>query len=306
MSGDPVTSHRDVNRNRFDVAGEVTDGVSWYMRPLRPVVRFALRHWIRHDELVRVRQQLRYLAIQQLGALAESRPKDLEMHELSIFSQNGEDGVLQEIIRRLGPGQNYFLEIGAEYNEANCIFLADVMGWKGTFIDANAHAASQLAARYGALPHVRVFNRFITPQNISSLLQEGIPADLDVLSIDVDGDDYWLWQAVEGIQPRVVIIEYNSTLPADAQLVQPYGAKGTYNGNAFTGASIGALRNLAADKGYRLVHLEVTGTNAFFVRKDIIQDEELFPLEDEVKLRPPNLYLYGLLPVLPKSPRKRT
>jgi hypothetical protein len=117
-----------------------------------------------------------------------------------------------------------------------------------------------------------------------------VPVELDVLSIDVDGNDYWIWRALMAYSPRIVVIEYNAHWPADVRWVQPYDPERTWQGTDNFGASLGALRSLGTEKGYRLVHTELTGTNAFFVRSDLAA---VMPAPEVVPVRAPNYFLSG-------------
>lgn len=244
-------------------------------------------------EIARIRQQLRYLAIASLRA-QHGEVTDLTSFELSIFSQNGEDGALLEILRRIGDGGRFFVEIGANSNEANCLLLADAFGWRGLFVDADEGEFATLQRKYSAGGRVRVAQAFVTRENVVSVLRAAdVPKDIDVLSIDIDGNDYWVWQALTGYTPRVVIIEYNSGLSPERLLVQPYEPTRTWNRTDFFGASLGALRRLAQSKGYRLVYADLTGTNAFFVRDDLAGSH--FPSEAEIPTRPPNPFLAAML-----------
>lgn len=212
----------------------------------------------------------------------------LTRFELRVFSQNGEDGVLAEILRRVGTASRFFVEIGAASSEANCLLLADVLGWRGLFLDASSKQCTQLQGKYGAVAGVTVRHALVTPRNIEALFADaGVPEQFDVLSIDVDGDDLYLWEAVDDHRPRIVVVEYNAALGAERQLVQPLGGA---VGTAFYGASIRALESVAARKGYRLVHTELTGNNAFFVRDDLGGE---FPDCADVPRRAPNFYLRG-------------
>jgi hypothetical protein len=265
----------------------------WSVRAIRPVARFALRHWIRHDELIRVRQQVRYLSLAHLLARLPEPPLDLTLFELSVFSQNGEDGVLQEILRRIGVKRPHFVEIGASSNESNCLLLADAFGWSGIFIDASEEETEALRRKYRAVPEVRIIQILVTPENLQDTLRrELIGEEFDVLSIDVDGNDYWLWASLQEYRPRVVIIEYNASQPHDTSVVQPNDSAKSWDGTDSFGASLGALRLLAHEKGYRLVHTDLSGTNAFFVREDLAGSG--FLSEDLAQVRSPNYFLYGL------------
>jgi hypothetical protein len=113
----------------------------------------------------------------------------------------------------------------------------------------------------------------ITTENINAILrQHGLGDDLDLLSVDIDGNDYWLWEALE-LKPRLVIIEYNAVFGAAEAVVVPYQAASQWEGAArehrYFGASLEALHRLGARKGYRLVATDPDGTNAFFLRNDV-------------------------------------
>jgi hypothetical protein len=236
---------------------------------------------------------MRYLSYAEL-LRRNDPPSDLSLYELSIFSQNGEDGVLWEILSRLGIHEGFFVEIGASPNESNCLLLADLLGWHGVFLDASARETGELARKYAASPHIVVVNSFVTPDNLEGSFQSAnVPLEFDVLSIDVDGNDYWLWRALKKYRPKVVVIEYNSALGADLKLVQHYSATVQPYSPVNFGASVTAMEALGCLKGYRLVHVDTTGTNLFFV-----QDTDSYALRPHngqlIRHRVPNYYLYGL------------
>jgi hypothetical protein len=263
-------------------------------RLIRPIVRFVLRHWVRHEETVRTRQQLRYLALAELLRRLEPQPVDLTPFELSVFSQNGEDGVIAEIVHRTGQGGRFFVEVGASTNEANCLLLADAFNWSGLFLESDVDEYRGLARKYAGVPRVQVVHEHVTRANfnVAFLQTHGVPPDFDVLSIDIDGNDYWLWEGLADCKPRIVVIEYNSGIDPNRELVQPYEPDRAWDGSSFYGASLGALRRLAHQKGYRLVHVELTGTNAFFVQADVAAAN--FHPEGEIVARAANHFLYGL------------
>jgi hypothetical protein len=216
---------------------------------------------------------------------------DLTPFELKAFSQNGEDGVIAEILRRCGAPGRWFVEFGAaEGLENNCVALADLLGWHGLFIEAGEREFATLEAKYRPNPRVAAVRSLVTVENVAGLFSAaGVPEEPDVLSIDVDGSDYWIWQALDGYRPRLVVIEYNATLDPARRLVQP-SDHGPWDGTAYFGASLGALEALAGAKGYRLVHTDLTGSNAFFVREDLAAP---FPVPDDVPRRAANLFLRG-------------
>lgn len=224
---------------------------------------------------------------------ADPEEPALTGYEYQVFSQNGEDGVLAEILRRIGVRGRWFVEFGVESGrEGNCVALADVAGWHGLFMEADGSANHLLHQKYRWHEHVTTLHATVTPERVGELFALGrVPAEPDVVSIDIDGGDYWVWRALVDYRPRVVVIEYNSALPPGERLVQPPGA-GPWSGTEFFGASLGALVALGEEKGYRLVHCELAGANAFFVRADLAG---VFPHPDRVQRRGPNYFLssYG-------------
>ncbi len=160
-------------------------------------------------------------------------------------------------------------------------------------MEADERLFGLLEAKYRAQSRIGTVCAKVNAKNIDALLEQaGAPAEPDVLAIDVDGQDYWIWEGIERYRPRVVVIEYNSTLDPRRRLVQPDDPYGTWDGSDYGGASLGALRVLGERKGYRLVHTELTGLNAFFVRGDLTGD--WFPAPPDVPMRgTPNYFLSG-------------
>jgi hypothetical protein len=131
----------------------------------------------------------------------------------------------------------------------------------------------------------------VEPGNVESLFgSAAVPEEPDVLSIDVDGNDYWIWSAIDRYRPRVVVIEYNGDLAPGSEQVMPYTPGFRWDHSSGYGASLGALEALAAEKGYVLVHTESAGVNAFFVRSELASD---LPVGDVVPRRSANHALMG-------------
>jgi hypothetical protein len=207
---------------------------------------------------------------------------DLSAHELRVFSQNGEDGVMAELIARSGAATRSFVEIGAGTGvENNTAVWADAFGWSGVLIEADAANFARLQRKYAPREDISTVCRLVTAENVGELL----PDEFDLLAIDVDGSEYWIWEAIQA-RPRFVVVEYNSGLGGKRRLVQPRH-RGAWDGTDYQGASIAALRSLGEVKGYRLVHAEMAGVNAFFLRDDLANE---YP---EPKLRGPNYFLVG-------------
>lgn len=195
--------------------------------------------------------------------------EDLTRYELRGFSQNGEDGVLVEILNRIGVTQRFFVEFGIQNGaEGNCVLLADVFGWSGVFIEGDPSDFADLAAKYAGTD-VRTVHDLVTAERVEEIFRAaGVPGEPDVVSIDIDGNDVYVWDALTTFRPRVVMIEYNSGITAPGPVAQPHDPERVWDGSGAFGASLEALDVVAARKGYRLAHTDLTGVNAFYVREE--------------------------------------
>jgi hypothetical protein len=199
----------------------------------------------------------------------------------SGYSQHDEDGIIQEIFRRIGIKTRRFLEFGAGDCLENTGTYLLLSGWQGTWLEANENEVVQIQhhfAPYLASGALRVVKSFITPQNINELVGRD---ELDLLNIDIDGNDYYVWEALNVNIPRVVMIEYNATFRPPAAVVQEYTAEPFWNGENFYGASLSALEALGRKKGYCLVGCSYAGGNAFFVREDVVGEKFSAPYTAE-------------------------
>jgi hypothetical protein len=212
----------------------------------------------------------------ELRQVAAADADDLAANEFQVYSQWGEDGIIQHLIRRVPIARKLFVEIGVEsYVEANTRFLAEHNLWAGLLIEADAEqvAAIRRDPIYWAC-NIKAAAAFVTRENIDALLAEhGVTGDIGLLSIDVDGNDYWVWEAIRTVSPRIVVCEYNSFLGKERPLVVPYApdfrrARAHYSW-LYYGASLPALADLGRRKGYQLVGTNGAGNNAFFVRSDV-------------------------------------
>ena len=228
-----------------------------------------------------------------------SQAADFNRHELKVYSQNGEDGLLLHLFEAVGTGRRTFIEFGiGDGRECNTANLSLNFGWSGLLMDcdpekvakAKAYYARQLGARKEA---VAVHECMVTKENIDETLrQHGPGEDLDLLSIDVDGNDYWIWQAIVSLSPRVVIVEYNAVFGYERAITVPYDPHfrrwEKHPGGLYFGASLAALAKLGYEKGYRLAGCDRHGVNAFFVRRDLAPEslpavevrKAYFPLDD--------------------------
>ena len=198
-----------------------------------------------------------------------------------VYSQCDEDGIILLLFSIAGMTNRVFVEVGAGNGvENNCANLAINLGWHGLFIDGDDVNARFGTNFYNLHPDTRVFPpQFLLAKvdrnNINDLIREaGFEGEIDFLSIDIDGMDYWIWQAIECVNPRIVVVEANGKFGMRSITV-PYDPNWVYNFTAhshYHGASLPALTKLANSKNYRLVGTNRFGYNAFYVRNDIAQD----------------------------------
>lgn len=195
--------------------------------------------------------------------------------EFQVFSQWGEDGIIQHLLRHLNVTKT-FIEFGVEtYTEASTRFLLIKDNWRGLIMDGSEENIASVRVSDIHWRHdLTAKCAFITPGNINTLITEaGFGGQAGILSVDVDGMDYWIWKAVTAVDPAIVISEYNSvfgptaavTIPPDDQFIRSKA----HHSNVFYGVSLAALQMLADEKGYDLVGVNSAGNNAFFVKRGI-------------------------------------
>jgi hypothetical protein len=184
----------------------------------------------------------------------------------NVTSQSGEDGIIAHIMGVLKPAERYCVEFGAWDGKhfSNCNSLITRDGWRGMMIEANAEKFKELQETFATFPGVTNVNRLVDfegPNRQDNILTEhGAPKDLALLSIDVDGNDYHIWDSLKEHTPEVVVIEINPTMPNDVFFIQQRSFEINH------GSSLLAMIILGKEKGYELA--AATTFNAFFVRAD--------------------------------------
>jgi hypothetical protein len=175
---------------------------------MNPLERVRRKARLLDDIVARLDQLQQAVGRVELRQLAAQDADDLQANEFQVYSQWGEDGIIQHLIRRVPIARKLFVEIGVEsYVEANTRFLAEHDLWAGLLIEADAEqvAAIRRDPIYWAC-NLKAVNAFVTRDNIDALLADnGVMGDIGLLSIDVDGNDYWVWEAIGAIRPRIVI-----------------------------------------------------------------------------------------------------
>lgn len=224
---------------------------------------------------------------QIIGKIAPHQKTIFREQELKIYSQNGEDGILLHIFSKIGTTNRLLVEIGmgagTGWVECNTTNLLINLKWSGLLIEGNREnviaAKNYFSSKLGIKQaQVNVIHSFVTAENIDELLADnGMVGKIDLLSIDIDGNDYWIWKAISAITPRVVVIEYNATLGDDKSITVKYDPSfdrhQKHPSGWYHGASLAALKNLANSKGYILVGCDSNGLNAFFVHKEAAIDK---------------------------------
>jgi hypothetical protein len=203
-------------------------------------------------------------------------PADDEFH---VFSQFGEDGILQNLLARVAIEDETFVEFGvADYAESNTRFLLVNDNWRGLIIDGgDAHIEFLAGASLDWRHDIQALKAFVTRDNIDGLIASaGIGGDIGLLSIDVDGNDLWVLERIEAVSARILVVEYNATFGPDAAVTVPYDPDfqrtEKHWSNLYWGASLAALERAARARGYSLVAANRAGNNAFFVRDDVLGD----------------------------------
>ncbi len=197
--------------------------------------------------------------------------------EFTVFSQFGEDGILQYLLGKVPVSTKKFIEFGVEsYEESNTRFLLQKENWQGYLIDGGqAHLAFLEASGLLWRHDVKVLSRFLTRENINQCFRElEVQGKVGLLSVDIDGNDFWVLEAIDSVIPDILICEYNSLWGPTACVSVPYQADfyrtDAHYSNLYWGASLAAFELAADRKGLKLVGCNSAGNNAFFVREELL------------------------------------
>ena len=226
--------------------------------------------------LAKLQESIGRLELRQLKYLDN---KEIHQNEFRAFSQWGEDGIIQYLIGNTNISRKIFIEFGVQnYTESNTRFLLINNNWSGLVIDGGSDCIAYIKNdpiywQY----NLKAVNSFITTDNINQIfLDNGIQGEIGLLSVDIDGNDYWVWQAIDSINPAIVVCEYNFRFGVSKSVTVPYNASfvrtQAHHSNIYFGASLRALCLLANKKGYVFLGCNSAGINAFFVRKDLKSD----------------------------------
>ena len=204
----------------------------------------------------------------------------LQDFEFSVFSQFGDDGIIQWLIHSLDIPNKTFIEFGVEdYSESNTRFLMMNDNWSGFVMDGSNENINRLKSQYYYRQHdLAAKSVFITRGNVNQLIEtQNFSEDVGLLHIDLDGNDYYIWKAINVIRPIVVIVEYNSIFGPNRPISIIYDDSfirtNAHYSNLFWGASLLSLNNLALEKGYSFIGCNAAGNNAYFVRNDKLNEK---------------------------------
>lgn len=196
--------------------------------------------------------------------------------EFKVFSQFGEDGIIQYIINQIEIPNPLFIEFGVQnYTEANTRFLLMNDNWAGIVIDGSDENINFIKNDKIYYRHnLTAISNFVTKDNINTIIDKYVDIeDIGLLNIDIDGNDYWVWKELEVVKPRIVVCEYNSLFGCEHSITVPYDpgfvAYKAHYSCLYFGSSIAALCDLAEEKGYDFIGCDSEGADAFFVRRDV-------------------------------------
>lgn len=237
-----------------------------------------------------IRNHLKQLPIiQEIDRLRQSKryqdPKSLIPFGDKIYSQSDEDGIIREIFRRIGITNKTFIEFGIGNGLENNTLALLFDNWQGLWIDASSKSISKIRKYFAKIienGQLQIVQSFITKDNIDKLIAANIKVEeVDLLSVDIDGNDYHVLEAITCISPRVIVIEYNAKFSPPILFCMDYDATHTWEKDDCFGASLKFLEINLGKKGYYLVGCNLSGANAFFVRKDLVSDQFLEPFTAE-------------------------
>jgi hypothetical protein len=243
-----------------------------------------------HQTLLDIHQTLLNIeSVQLMNEVRNRNPKTLLQHGFKAYSQFDEDGIIQEIFKRIGTTNKTFVEFGVGNGlENNSVYLL-ALKWRGLWIDANTTNNNFIRENLvNSIKNKKIVLKesFITKDNIDGLIKDYLQSidinepvyDLDLLSIDIDGNDVEVFKAISCVRPRVVVIEYNAKFAPPADLEFKYDPAHFWKGNDFHNSSLTATNRVLMSKGYSLVCCNLTGANAFFGRNDLV-NQTLFPFD---------------------------
>lgn len=195
-------------------------------------------------------------------------PIDFDVLGKSIYAQGAEEAMLARIFERIEPTTRFCVDTGASdgLRNSNTALLLREQGFRGVLVEGSDYRFGRLVEHWGGAPNVRLVHAQVQPADVEAILAAAeVPADVDLLNVDIDGNDYWVWQAIERVRPKVVVVEYNPYYEPPRRWVMTYDPAHAWDGSTYYGASLQSLYHLGQRKGYALIACDRQGNNAFFV-----------------------------------------
>lgn len=224
-----------------------------------------------------------------------------------MYSQSDEDGIIREIFNRIGVTNKTFVEFGIGNGLENNTLALLFDDWRGLWIDASSKSIQKIRNAFANIietKQLQVVQSFITTDNINALISNHINApEIDLLSVDIDGNDYHILNAITCVSPRVIVVEYNAKFTPPILYCMTYNATHSWEKDDCFGVSLKFLEVHLGQKGYTLVGCNLSGANAFFVRNDLVGDRFLAPFTAEHHYEPARYYLSGYFAGHPPSYR---
>jgi len=240
-----------------------------------------------HDLLDKLKRSPRY-----------QDPKSLIPFGYSLYSQNEEDGMIREIFNRIGTANKTFIEFGVGDGLQNNTLALLFEGWKGLWIEANDISSQQITENFrGTIErgNLKFIKSFVTKENIDALISSaGFPEDVDLLSVDIDGNDFHILKAISCVKPRVLALEYNAKFPPPILYCMNYNGQHEWIHDDCWGASLKFFEVELSKMGYCLVGCCLSGVNAFFVKKELVGEKFLSPFTAEHHYEPQRGYFATL------------
>jgi hypothetical protein len=234
-------------------------------------------------------------------------PASLPRHHAQVYSQDGADGIIAEIFRRIGPRDRIFVEIGIENGTQNNTRFLLEQGWRGVWIEGdagNVAEASRRFAGYIADGRLKIVARMVEPDDVQSVLADaGVPEAFDLLSLDVDQHTTHVWRAMRCC-PRVACVEYNASVPPTVAVEVPYVRGAAWDGSNWFGGGLKTLERLGTQHGMHLVGCDPLGVNAFFVAASETDGRFRAPFTAEAHYQPPRHQAFSHLGH-PPAPEER-
>ena len=209
--------------------------------------------------------------------------KNLIPYGFKVYSQSDEDGIINEIFKRIGTTNKRFLEFGVNSTDNNTTFLL-LNGWTGSWLEASNSKVIRIKKKYKVLlkkNKLRIYKKKITAENINKVIKSiNFKGVIDLLSIDIDGNEVYLLNKLSQIKPRVIIVEYNAKFPPPIRKCIKYDPKFIWKYDDYLGASLQLLVDNLKKK-YALVGCNISGINAFFIKKELLKNK--FPKNTSAK-----------------------